>query len=161
MLKIWTMETWQRLTELLIEAGAQMLHDADCVVPVPLHPWRRARRGFNQAEELARHLDIPMRRALWRVRATAPQTLLDAKARRRNIRDAFRLSPFFTARRRRRWLEGRNVVLIDDVRTTGATLEACAALLRTVGVHEVRALTVARADLRPARRERSRTDTAA
>jgi len=149
------------LSMLLLAAGARVLQGADCVVPVPLHPWRRAGRGFNQAEELARHLGIPLRRVLWRVRATAPQTALDARARRRNVHDAFRPSPFLTSRHRRRWLEGRTVVLVDDVRTTGATLEACAARLKAMGVREVRALTVARADLRPVGRERLSTETAA
>lgn len=135
------------LSAFLLTAGAQLLEGAHCAVPVPLHPWRRARRGFNQAEDLARHLGIPMRRALWRVRPTAPQTALDARSRRRNLRDAFGLSPLFTTKRRRHWLEGRTVVLVDDVRTTGATLEACATVLKTAGVREVRALTVARADL--------------
>jgi ComF family protein len=149
------------LSAFLLTAGAELLEGAHCTVPVPLHPWRRARRGFNQAEDLARHLGVPMQRALWRVRPTAPQTALDARARRRNLRDAFSLSPFFTSRRRRQWLEGRTVVLIDDVRTTGATLETCATLLKTVGVREVRALTVARADLRPVGRAHLRTETAA
>jgi ComF family protein len=145
----------------MIEAGAQLLHDADGVVPVPLHPWRRARRGFNQAEELARHMGVPVRGVLWRGRATAPQTALDAKARRRNLDGAFRLSPYLTSRRRRQWLEGRTVVLIDDVRTTGATLDACAAVLKRAGAGAVRALTVAKAELHSVGRERSRTETAA
>jgi len=135
------------LSTLLLEAGGHVLESADCVVPVPLHPWRQVQRGFNQSEDLAQQLGMPMRRALWRVRATAPQTSLDARARRHNLRGAFRLSPFVTSRQSRRWLEGRKVVLIDDVRTTGATLEACASLLKSIGVRETRALTVARADL--------------
>jgi ComF family protein len=149
------------LSALMRAAGAPLLQDADCVVPVPLHPWKRARRGFNQAEELGRHLGVPLQRVLWRVRATAPQTTLNARARRRNLAGAFRLSPFLTSRQRRQWLEGRTVVLIDDVRTTGATLEACAMVLRAAGVREVRALTVARADLHPVGSERLRTETAA
>jgi len=149
------------LSALMIEAGAHVLKSADWVVPVPLHPWRRARRGFNQAEELARHLGVPMRRVLWRVRATAPQAALDARARRRNVEGAFNLSPRRMLRRRQQWLEGRTVVLIDDVRTTGATLDACAAVLKTAGAVEVRALTVAKADLHAVGRERSRTETAA
>lgn len=136
------------LAAMMLESGAQILKSADCVVPVPLHPWRRAQRGFNQAEDLARHLGMPMRRALWRVRATAPQSSLDARARHHNLRDAFRCSPLLTSRDFRRWLHGRRVVLIDDVRTTGATLEACASILKSAGVREARALTVARAELR-------------
>jgi ComF family protein len=133
------------LAAMLRAAGAGILGDADASVPVPLHPWRRMRRGFNQADDLARRLDVPMLRALWRVRATVPQTGLKAAARRRNVRHAFRLSPFLSRERRHRLLEGRIVVLVDDVRTTGATLEACAAALKDAGAREVRALTVARA----------------
>jgi ComF family protein len=126
-------------------AGADLLADAHCAVPVPLHPWRRLRRGFNQAEALALQLGLPMTRALWRRRATAPQTGLHAAARRRNVSGAFTLSPFGTREWRQTWLADRVVVLVDDVRTTGATLNACAAVLLEAGAREVRALTVARA----------------
>lgn len=133
------------LAVMMRAAGADILVDADWVVPVPLHPWRRMRRGFNQADDLARRLGVPMLRALWRARATAPQTGLNAAARRRNVRRAFELSPFLSRARRQRLLEGRIVVLVDDVRTTGATIEACAAALKDADAHEVRALTAARA----------------
>jgi ComF family protein len=129
------------LARLMHEAGADLLHDADFVVPVPLHPWRYLRRGFNQAEELAKLLDVPVLSALWRVRATLPQTELDVAQRRRNVRGAFRLSPLVRPSR----LAGARVVLIDDVRTTGATLDACAKVLLTAGAAEVRVLTVAQA----------------
>jgi ComF family protein len=133
------------LGALMRAAGADVLRDADCVVPVPLHPWRRFRRGFNQASDLARQLERPVVHALWRARATVPQTRLTGAARRRNVRHAFRLSPFLPHAARLRYLDDRIVVLVDDVRTTGATLEACAAVHRTAGTREVRALTVARA----------------
>ena len=133
------------LAAMMREAGAGILGDADGVVPVPLHPWRRVRRGFNQSDDLARRLGVPVLRALWRVRATAPQTGLNAAARRRNVRRAFRLSPFLSRARRHRLVEGRVIVLVDDVRTTGATIGACAAALKSAGAREVRALTVARA----------------
>ena len=133
------------LAAMMRAAGADILVDADWVVPVPLHPWRRMRRGFNQADDLARRLGVPTLHALWRVRATAPQTGLNAAARRRNLQHAFRVSPFLSRERRHRMVEGRVIVLVDDVRTTGATLEACAAALKGAGAREVRALTVARA----------------
>lgn len=126
-------------------AGSDLLRDAACVVPVPLHPWRRMRRGFNQAADLARQLEGPVVHALWRTRATLPQTRLTGAARRRNVRRAFTLSPLLARTVRRRHLAGRVVVLVDDVRTTGATLDACAAVLKAAGAQEVRALTVARA----------------
>jgi len=131
------------LAALMRDRGADLLHVADLIVPVPLHPWRRLRRGFNQADDLARRLDRPVCRALWRTRATAPQAGLRPAQRRRNVRAAFRVSPFVD----RSHLEDARVVLVDDVRTTGATLDACAAVLKTAGVRAVSALTVARAAL--------------
>ena len=129
------------LARLMRDHGELVLRDADCVVPVPLHPWRRLTRGFNQAEELARRLDLPVARALWRTRATVPQSGLRPAQRRRNMREAFRVSPLV----RDGCLEDARVVLVDDVRTTGATLDACARVLKDAGAREVRALTVARA----------------
>jgi len=127
------------------DAGQPVLQDCDCVVPVPLHPWRRLRRGFNQARDLAERLDRPVADALWRVRATPSQMALPAGARRTNLRGAFVVSPFCV---RGAQLYGvpirdRVVVLVDDVRTTGATLEECAKVLLRGGAREVRALTVA------------------
>jgi ComF family protein len=121
--------------------GAALLDNADFVVPVPLHPWRRMLRGFNQADALARHLNLPVVHALWRTVSTTPQAGLRKAERRRNVSAAFRLSPFVHRGR----LQDAYVVLVDDVRTTGATLDACARVLKKAGAREVRALTVARA----------------
>ena len=128
------------LGRLMREAGTALLEDADCVVPVPLHPWRRLRRGFNQAADLARALDRPIVHALWRVRSTPPQMALPARSRRVNVHNAFVLSPCISP------LDRRIVVLVDDVRTTGATLDACARVLKRAGAREVRALTAAIVD---------------
>jgi ComF family protein len=127
------------LATLMQERCPSVLAGADVVVPVPLHRSRRLTRGFNQADDLARALGPPISRALRRVRATQPQTSLPAGQRHRNVRDAFAPRP--AARR----LSGLTVVLVDDVSTTGATLEACALVLGRQGVREVRALTAARA----------------
>lgn len=135
-----------RLGPLLRDAGRELLEGAACAVPVPLHPWRRLTRGFNQAADLARTTRLPVVHALWRVRATTAQAGLRAQARRRNVTGAFRLSRVLSGRSRRRYLTGCAVVLVDDVWTTGATLDACAQVLREAGVREVRALTVARAE---------------
>jgi ComF family protein len=121
------------------DAGREVLEDCDCVVPVPLHPWRRIRRGFNQARDLAERLDRPLVNALWRVRATTSQMTLAADDRQRNVSGAFMLAPWS------RSVDGRIVVLVDDVRTTGATLNACAQVLSWAGAVEVRALTAAAA----------------
>ena len=136
------------LGRLMRDASGDLLADASCAVPVPLHPWRRLRRGFNQSGDLAATLDLPVVAALWRSRATPSQSGLTAGARRRNVEGAFRLSPLCRARTIARLVRGGVVVLVDDVRTTGATLDACAGVLKAAGAREVRAVTVAYAELR-------------
>jgi ComF family protein len=135
------------LAAILRERSAAALAGADCIVPVPLYPLRRLGRGFNQAAELARHLEVPVVHALWRVRPTAPQAGLTATGRARNVAGAFRLAPLLTARIRRTYVEDRVIVLVDDVMTTGATLRACAAALEPHRPREIRMLTLARAPL--------------
>lgn len=130
------------LANLMRAAGHDVLQGADCLVPVPLHPWRRMRRGFNQAADLAAALGRPVRPMLWRIRATVPQADLSAADRRRNVNRAFRVSPLIRAGSGGD-IRGQVVVLVDDVRTTGATLHACAEVLAAAGALEVRALTVA------------------
>jgi ComF family protein len=126
------------LGALMRRHGADVLAGAACAIPVPLHRSRRRERGFNQAADLARHLHLPVVTAVRRVRATATQTGLPAAQRHRNVRDAFAASSAV------RHIRGSIVVLVDDVCTTGATLEACARELKRTGVAEVRALTAAR-----------------
>jgi ComF family protein len=138
----------KRLSGMMRVRGAEMLDGAAWAVPVPLHPSRRRQRGFNQAADLARNLGLPVRRALCRRRATSTQTGLSAAERRRNVRDAFAVRATGLGRRTApdERLRGSIVVLVDDVSTTGATLEACARVLKEgAGVREVRALTAARA----------------
>ncbi|MGA8278346.1 MAG: ComF family protein [Rhodanobacteraceae bacterium] len=112
------------------------------LVPVPLHESRLRDRGYNQALELARPLarafTLPLRHdVLRRIRATPPQTGLDAPTRRRNLRSAFAIT------------EGTrlpdHIAIIDDVMTTGATLRACALALRRAGVVHIDAWALARA----------------
>lgn len=116
-----------------------MLKGADLLVPVPLHRARQRERGFNQADDLARGLDLPIVQALRRVRRTRPQIELEAAQRQMNVGGAFAM-----AGSRKGATHGRVIVLIDDVTTTGATLEACARVLKAAGAAEVRALTAAR-----------------
>ncbi len=131
------------LGALMRTCGGDLLADADCVVPVPLHAMRRRSRGFNQATELAARLGPPVVGALRRTRATPPQMALPAADRAANVRGAFAPARSLI-RRRPVSVEGTRVVLVDDVATTGATLDACARVLRQLGASDVRALTLAR-----------------
>ena len=124
--------------------GAEVLDNADAVVPVPLHAWRQWQRGFNQADDLAVGLGLPVWRVLRRHRGGPPQASLPAATRHANARGAYRLCRREPIVGRGR-LNGAVVVLVDDVMTTGATLSACAAVLQHAGVSTVRALTAARA----------------
>jgi ComF family protein len=133
----------RRLGALIGTAAQDLLRDAYCVVPVPLHPWRRLVRGFNQAADLAAGLGPPLVAALWRTRTTASQTGLHAAARRRNVQNAIVMSRLLRPRTVEQYISGRIVVVVDDVRTTGATLEACARALKAAGASEVRTATVA------------------
>lgn len=118
--------------------GAALLEGADVLVPVPLHYMRLLSRGFNQARDLARGVGLPVAPALRRIRQTSSQADLPAGRRQANVRGAFRLT-------RRASVNGQCVVLVDDVSTTGATLDACARVLLHGGAREVRALIAARA----------------
>ena len=133
------------LAALLRDRHRAALVGASSVVPVPLFPWRRLRRGFNQAADLAALLELPVVHALWRVRPTAPQTGLTAAERRGNVRGAFRFSPLVSRRIRERYITDQIIVLVDDVMTTGATSGACAEVLGEAGAREVRVITLARA----------------
>ncbi len=129
------------LSQLLIERLRQENALAiDAMIPVPLHWWRRWRRGFNQteliADELSRALQLPMQsRWLHKIRGGAPQQHLDAEARQRNLRDAFACN---------RDLNGLHLAVIDDVVTTGATANAIARLLRARGAASVQIWALAR-----------------
>jgi ComF family protein len=112
------------------------------LVPVPLYPLRRRDRGFNQAEELAaglsEHCGVPVRRLLRRVRSTETQTRLRRSERLKNQKGAYEfLKTKFD-------VTGARLLIIDDVFTTGATVDACARVLRGAGASEVSVLTVAR-----------------
>ena len=128
------------LGRLMAVAGTSVLDGADFLVPVPLHFSRHYRRGFNQASELAKHVGVPAVNALRRRRSTATQTDLPETERHQNVRDAFAVR-----RGAGGTVKNAVLVLIDDVSTTGATLDASAAVLLSAGAKEVRALTAARA----------------
>jgi ComF family protein len=137
---------WARTFAMLLRAtpgvGAA-LERADLVLPMPLSRERLALRGFNQSLELARVLaprgvDASL---LLRLRDTAPQTALSLRERRANVRGAFGVDPL-----RVRELSGRDVLLVDDVMTSGASLYAAARVLLASGASRVSALVIARTD---------------
>jgi ComF family protein len=130
------------LGALMRSAGAELLRGADVAVPVPLHPRRERSRGFNQADDLARALGLPVRPLLRRIRNTTSQIELPKDERQRNVRDAFALRA--SGGSEDPPLHAAVLVLVDDVSTTGATLDACASVLKAAGAKEVRALTAAR-----------------
>ncbi len=138
------MEAAPAFARWMARAGADLLDGADFIAPVPLHRRRLFSRRFNQSAELARRISglsgVPfVPDLLERVRATRPQVGLSGDARRRNVAGAFRLraAP-------RELVRDRIVVIVDDVMTTGATVEACARVLKAAGTREVRVLCLAR-----------------
>jgi ComF family protein len=127
-----------QLSGLMQRRCSELLAGADMAVPVPLHLFRRLTRGFNQAEDLCAALGLPISHALTRARHTSVQADLPAISRYANVKDAFQLV-------KRVSVHDACIVLVDDVSTTGATLEACAQVLLAGGAREVRALIAARA----------------
>ena len=130
----------RRLMDCLLELQWHI----DMVIPVPLGIARFAQRGYNQASLLARPVAWGLRldylpQALQRVRETRSQVELSAKERKRNVSGAFRAE--------RKHVEGHKILVIDDVATSGATIDACATALLEAGASQVFGLTLARAGL--------------
>jgi len=139
------------LCSLWSSIGGPDLEDPSILVPVPLHHHRRRQRGYNQAELLAQGLAKGLARGiegartlrvetrcLRRVRPTLPQTGLDPRARSDNVRGAFDIASPERVRK-------KTVLLLDDVMTTGATVSACAEVLKRAGARRVVVLALARA----------------
>jgi ComF family protein len=128
-----------KLAHLLARAMASLvlsdhiLATADTITPVPLHWWKRLRRGYDQAFLLARIMaqetGIDQHRTLIRTKNTRTQTRLDENQRQHNVRNAFTLQ--------KKGVEGKKVILVDDVLTTGATMNECARVLKENGAREV------------------------
>lgn len=127
------------LASYLAKAGEPLRPLVEQITFVPMHPEDERQRGFNQAELLARELgnlwNIPVVRALEKIKKTEPQASLSHEARRENIRGAFRLAKFPPC---------ASILIVDDVCTTGATLSECAQVLMESGIARVYGLTVAR-----------------
>jgi ComF family protein len=121
-------------------------HHFDVIVPVPLHPFRLLTRRFNQSQLLAialsKRMDIQMDAGLLvRTKHRPKQGKLKRKERGKNVRGVFRVPPKYKHK-----IEGRNILLVDDVITTGSTVNECAKILKEVGAKTVTVTTLARAD---------------
>jgi len=128
----------RRLGEILKEE--EFLEDYDFLIPVPLHPSRERERGYNQskilADEISRLTSLPLLdKVLFRKKNTRDQTYLTAEERERNVKGAFRLKHSLT-------LQGKKILLVDDVMTTGTTLKECSKILKEAGAKEVAGATV-------------------
>lgn len=131
------------MARMMARAGRALIAEADVLLPVPLYRWRLWQRRFNQsaflAHEIARISDKPWRSdVLFRAKRTKSQVGLDHAARRKNVKGAFTVAPGAVAA-----IAGRKLLLIDDVRTTGATAEACALALKAAGAAKVSLLSFA------------------
>jgi len=120
-----------------------IVKDIDLLVPIPLHWTRKRWRGFNQSKEICRGinsiLNIPVspESAFQRIRKTTPQVQLNAASRASNIQGAFRV-------RKTKYIKGKNIALVDDVYTSGATSTECSRTLKRAGAESVSLLIIAR-----------------
>jgi ComF family protein len=135
----------------LARAAADLLPHLDAVLPVPLHRWRLLGRRYNQAAEIARPLAAANRLAYWpdalvRAKHTESQAGKSGTGRQRNVAGAFEVAPRWSAR-----IAGARLLIVDDVLTTGATVEGCARALKHAGAVRVDVAVIARVKERPTR----------
>lgn len=131
-------------TPWLERVGAEALSQADALIPVPLHYWRMVRRRYNQAaiiaDDLGDTVGLPVvKQALIRTKATKAQGYLNPDERLKNIRGAFAIHPKYKEQ-----IQGKTLIIIDDVYTTGVTVKECARILLKAGAKEIHVLAVAR-----------------
>lgn len=131
------------MARMMARAGRHLVAEADFIVPIPLHRSRLWKRRFNQAAFLAKPIATGAGKVfatdmLLRKLATRQQVGLDAAARAKNVRKAFEV-PF----EKLPLIAGKTILLVDDVRTTGATVNACAATLKKAGAAQIYVLTFA------------------
>ncbi len=130
------------LAKWLVRAGDEFWAETDLIIPVPLHRWRLLKRRYNQAALLARsitkRMDVPVEYdLLQRIKPTQSQGHKNRKERYENLRGAFAVKAGAD-------IKGKNILLVDDVLTTGATVETCAKVLKKAGAEKVFVVTLAR-----------------
>ena len=126
------------------ELKKQNLSDVAYLIPVPLHKTRKRERGFNQSEIVAESLGAELsltveKNILSRIKNTKYQTKLTVEERKQNVAGAFQVND------KQKILKDRKIILVDDVITTGATLNECAKVLKQAGVKEILGVTIAKA----------------
>jgi competence protein ComFC len=135
------LKIFEILMQQFLKLNKHYFDQIDILVPVPLHKRRLAERGFNQAEEIAKilamELQLPLENMLIRKKSTKQQAKLQKDERIKNIKNAFALKDVAT-------LKGKNILLVDDVFTTGSTLDESARILKEAGAERVKAFTLAR-----------------
>lgn len=128
----------------MISYGGDILKESDVLIPVPLHPSRLRKRMYNQAAELVKEVSKITKQAyaldgLLRVRATLPQGHEDRHKRILNLKDAFKANSLYVEK-----FKGKNILIVDDVMTTGATVNACAEALLSFSPKKISVLTLAK-----------------
>ena len=132
------------LAQWMHRAGQEFWDEADCLIPVPLHRWRLFKRRYNQATLLAHGLKHLTGKPVWvdgllRQRATPTQGHRNRKERQTNVKGAFVMNRHYGEH-----VQDKSIILIDDVLTTGATLNECSQTLLDAGAKDVKVLTLAR-----------------
>ncbi len=127
----------------MLRAGSEFINSGDIIAPVPLHRFRLFKRKFNQsgilASEIAKYIEAkPVLDLIIRQKHTPPQKGLNAEKRRKNVARAFIINPKY-----KDLIKGKNIIIIDDVYTSGATLNECSKLLKTGKADKIFCLTIA------------------
>lgn len=135
-------------SKLMFSQVREIIYDIDFIAPVPLHKFRIIKRKYNQSALLAKNISKLSKKEsvldlLIRTKNNKPQASLDQKLRQKNVAGIFKVKEKYLKK-----IKGKNILLIDDVKTTGATIESCSKALKKAGVKRVYVLTLARTVIR-------------
>ncbi|MFT6077227.1 MAG: ComF family protein [Myxococcota bacterium] len=131
-------------SKLMLQKSEDIIGDIDFIVPVPLHKFRIIRRKYNQSALLAKNISKLSKKEsildlLIRTKNNKPQASLNQKKRQKNVAGIFKVEEKYLPK-----IKGKNILLLDDVKTTGATVESCCRILKKSGINRVYVLTLAR-----------------